>query len=531
MAVARFDANGALDPGFGNGGTVTTEVGAFDDSAVQVMVQSDGKIVVVGQTEIAANSSAINVALVRYDTAGALDPTFGSGGVASMSLGAAISAAYGAALQADDKIIVVGRVVAASTSDEFVARFDTSGALDASFGTGGVVILDFGGRGDGGHAVIVQPDGYIVVAGTSFNGPLFLDGAVATLTRLDPSGTPDPSFGTGGSVVASGPNITIFNSLVRQGDGRLVVFGASGPGAVAFKLFRYDATGAAEGGFAGGPGNFMTPISSGSLALGATGKFAMLGDNFTVTRVKSDGALDSDFALGGHVTLGIGTRGGAWSTLIEPSEDIILAGGALVGFDPSQTAMTLVRVLGSSPPCTGDQDCGMCEHCDGSGSCAIGSRAGCTAAKAGGAKLRIKNEGYRGASKLALKWRGTAPSFDPTSSDDVGICIYHYGERIAKVVAPADGDVGGGRTELFVSGATGTPDGSTKMKVTASVITPSPSRPRGRLDVARRAPLSSLSEFGPPVLLQLHLGDNACVEATFNTNRHVRRSSFTGRSD
>jgi uncharacterized delta-60 repeat protein len=197
---------------------VTTAVGTFNDSAVQVMIQSDGKIVVAGRTDTVADGSDYDIALIRYEADGTLDSGYGAAGIATASLGGGATGAYGAAIQADDKIIVVGRVDSMSPTavDLFAARFDTSGALDTSFDADGVVTLDFGNRGDGGHAVVVQPDGYIVVAGTSFNGPLFLDGAVATLTRLDPTGTPDPGFGTGGSVVESGPNITLFNALDRR---------------------------------------------------------------------------------------------------------------------------------------------------------------------------------------------------------------------------------------------------------------------------------------------------------------------------
>jgi uncharacterized delta-60 repeat protein len=529
IAVARFDATGALDAGFASGGTVMTEVGAFDDIAVKVMLQSDGKVVVVGSTETAADGSGINIALVRYDTAGALDATFGTGGVASVSLGSPFSVAYGAALQADDKIIVVG---AGDSGDEFVARFDTAGALDASFGTGGVVTLDFAGRGDVGRAVVVQPDGYIVVAGTSFNGPLFLDGAVATLTRLDSSGTPDPGFGTGGSVVVSGPNITLFKSLVLQSDGKLVAFGASGPGSVTFKLFRFDSAGVAEGGFAGGPSSFfMTAISSGALAIGGAGEFAMLGDGFPVTRVKTDGTLDADFGTAGHIVLGIGARGSAVATLIEPSGDIILAGSAHIDFEPSRNEMTLVRVLGSSPACTTDQDCGSCEYCNGAGFCAIGSRAGCIVAAARGGKLKIKNRSYSGKSKLTLKWRGTVPAFDPTAGDDVTICVHHAGERLVKAVAPADGTWTGTAPNFSYVDITRTPDGARKMFATAGLIKGGASGPE--LDAtAQGVPQPfNLGSLGPPVLMQLQLGDGACVEATFDTGRRINASTFSGRSD
>jgi uncharacterized delta-60 repeat protein len=541
LAVARFDASGVLDPAFGGGnGFVTTDIGPFNEYTVQVMIQSDDKIVVVGRTETVADGSDTDIVLVRYNSDGSLDGTFGTGGVVTTSLGVGSDTAYAAALQSDDKAVVVGGVAGTSATevDLFVARYDTSGSLDGTFGTGGVVTLDFGGRGDAGHAVVVQPDDYIVVAGTSFDGPLFVDGAVATLTRLDPSGTPDAGFGTGGSVIESGANVTIFNSLVRQSDGSLVVFGAAGPGGVTFRLYRYDSSGVADGGFAGGPSPFfMTAISSGALALGGGGEFAMLGDGFRMTRISSGGSLDPSFGQGGLVSLGLSAVGYALATVIEPSGDIVLAGTARVDFSPQNLGMTLVRVLGSSAACTTDLDCSACERCDGSGFCMAGARSGCTTATPGGAKLKMRNKSLSGKSKLVLKWSGAVPSFDPTMSDDVGICVYHDGDRILKSVAPAGGtcDAGpcwtGSAPDYSYLDVEQTPDGVRKMNVTAAVIKASARGPKLDATTQGVPPTYALGPPGPPVLLQLHAGNGACVEATFDADRNVKATSFSGTSD
>jgi uncharacterized delta-60 repeat protein len=541
IAVARFDSAGVLDAGFGSGGMVTTDIGPFDDCAKQVMIQSDGKIVVAGGSATVADGSMVEVALVRYESDGTPDATYGAGGIVTTSLGIADDVPEAAALQADDKTIVVGgaRTTSATAVDAFVARYDTSGALDGSFGTGGIVSLDFGGRADSPAGILVQPDGYVVVATTSYNGPLFEDGAIASLTRLDSSGALDAGFGTGGSVTESGATVNLFKSVIRQSDGSLVAYGASGPLAVSFRLYRYDSAGVADGGFSGSVSPlFMTPSSSSSVAIGPAGEFAALGDQWAVARVDSGGVLDTTFGSSGYVSLGIGVKGFVVSTLIEPSGDMILAGDTAVIYNPSASTrqMTLARVLGSSAPCIADADCASCERCD-TGFCVAGSRSGCTPAPSAGARLKIKNKSYLAKSKLALKWAGTVPSFDPTASDDVGICVFHDGDRIVKAVAPAGGTCGtspcwtGAAPNFSYSDSERTPDGVRLVKAKANGIKATAAGPELDLSSEGVPETSGLSSFGPPVLLQVQTGAGACVEATFTAGRRVTASSFSGKSD
>jgi hypothetical protein len=148
-----------------------------------------------------------------------------------------------------------------------------------------------------------------------------------------------------------------------------------------------------------------------------------------------------------------------------------------------------------------------------------------------GASLKITNKSFWGKSKLSLKWSGSVPSFDPTASDDVGICVYHYGRRILKSVAPADGTWTGSAPAFSYLDKTGTPDGVRKMAAVADQIKGSATGPK--LDsTSQGVPnTAALGPLGAPVILQLHLGGNACVEATFTTNRRDRATSFVGKSD
>jgi uncharacterized delta-60 repeat protein len=128
-------AGGALDPSFGKGGKVLTALGAKgDDTASGVVIQKDGKILVGGYRD--AELGRIG-ALVRYTTGGRLDASFGRGGTVLNE-----NLAYGVALQADGKIVTAGPGYSAATdSQEFeVARYTTSGKLDAGFGSAGTVV-------------------------------------------------------------------------------------------------------------------------------------------------------------------------------------------------------------------------------------------------------------------------------------------------------------------------------------------------------------------------------------------------------
>ena len=161
FAVARYNVDGSLDPTFGSGGKVTTDFGGFD-AASAVVIQPDGRIVAAGR------SGGGDFALARYNADGSLDPTFGSGGKVTTDFGGGFDAAFGVALQTDGKIIAVGQ--GASSFDFALARYNADGSLDPTFGSGGKVTTDFTGGFEDAIAVAIQLDGRIVVTGQTFSG-------------------------------------------------------------------------------------------------------------------------------------------------------------------------------------------------------------------------------------------------------------------------------------------------------------------------------------------------------------------------
>ena len=227
IVLLRYDTNGSLDPGFGNAGMVTTALSS-DAMALAIGLQSDGKIVAAG-TRGGFASPPMDAVLVRYNTNGMPDTSFGTAGtgVVTTDIGSSNNFANAVAVQLDDKIVVAGHAFvdfAADTSDIAVIRYNANGTLDSSFGAGGIVVTNLGGF-DNAFSVALQPlDGKIIVSGNTGSAGI---PRVAVL-RYDPNGVLDPGFGTGGIVTTSaiGPStIASGNAVVLQPDGSIVVAG------------------------------------------------------------------------------------------------------------------------------------------------------------------------------------------------------------------------------------------------------------------------------------------------------------------
>ena len=171
FCIARYDANGIPDAAFGVGGQVTTDFAGKGDQATAVAVQADNRIVVAGYCYAfnpAFNTYTGNFCLARYNTNGSLDATFGTGGKVVTITNLSNAGAYGLAIQPlDGKLVVAGVCYPSGSShgQYCVARYNADGTPDATFGTGGIVVNDISGTGDVAFAVALQPDGKILVGG------------------------------------------------------------------------------------------------------------------------------------------------------------------------------------------------------------------------------------------------------------------------------------------------------------------------------------------------------------------------------
>jgi uncharacterized delta-60 repeat protein len=364
-------ADGALDTGFSGDGKLTSDFGNTftGDSAVDVLVQPDGKIIVGGRTGGFGD-------LARYLPDGSLDASFGGDGSSAIS-GGAIAAL---ALQSDGKIVVAGGdIVIGSGVDFAVARFNTDGSLDDgsgndstpgdSFGTMGRVTTDFGDD-DTARAVAIQSDGKIVVAG--HRGPLSsgpdVDVAIARYNingSLDDGtagdSTPADDFGTAGKVRTDfAGDEDVARDVIIQPDGAILVAGhREFNGNPAFALARYLPTGDPDTSF-DTDGKLSTTFNGNSfanaVAVQSNGKiiaagavtFGINGSNFALTRYESDGSLDTTFGpnANGRTFLDIVPQGEDQANDVALQIDgRIVVGGFTGSFSNNGATFALARFL------------------------------------------------------------------------------------------------------------------------------------------------------------------------------------------
>jgi uncharacterized delta-60 repeat protein len=223
FALARYNPDGSLDSSFGTGGKVTTRF-TGDDAAHAVVIQSNGKIVVVG------NGDQGGFELARYTQHGRLDPSFGTRGKVTTDFGGN-APALAVAIQADGKIVTAGHIETSVIRDFALARYNPDGSLDPTFSGDGKLTTDFGGS-DQVLAVAIQADGKIVAAGlTDASGNNDF-----ALARYTSDGTLDPTFSGDGKLTTDFGGNDIAYGVAIQRDGKIVAAGTTGAD---FALARY----------------------------------------------------------------------------------------------------------------------------------------------------------------------------------------------------------------------------------------------------------------------------------------------------
>jgi uncharacterized delta-60 repeat protein len=191
-------SGGGLDPTFGTAGVVTTSVGSYNSSAALVVAtQPDGKIVAAGSAIGSWKGQTANddFAITRYNLNGSLDTSFGGAGQVLTDLGSTLDRAEDVVVQQDGKIVAVGY----SGGQLALVRYNANGSLDASFGGTGKILANVGrGSSDAAFRVSLQADSKIVVAGTTT--PTHTSNVDLFVERYNANGSLDTSFGTGGKV-------------------------------------------------------------------------------------------------------------------------------------------------------------------------------------------------------------------------------------------------------------------------------------------------------------------------------------------
>jgi uncharacterized delta-60 repeat protein len=353
---------GALDTTFGGTGMVSTPSAGVSSA---IAVQPDLKVVVAG--------SKINgyFEVARYKVDGSLDSTFGSAGIVSLPMSTFAAHAQAVAVQPDGKILVAGDAYVAgkknlTTVDWAIARLNTNGSLDTSFGGGaGYVLTNWQPPAKSpldnvARAIVLQPNGQIVVDG--YVG-LTLGAAGLGLARYNINGSLDTTFGTGGKLVNTGIGSELGQSLAIDSTGRLEVVGIATVGTtVEMAVARYLPNGTIDSTFGtGGVVHVLPSGASGAIAtsvgLQSTGRIVVYGQgNYassynlvpTLVRLNANGSLDSTFGSAGVYTE---PRMSMASTLlVQPTDDKLIAvgEGRLNGVREPNFWVTRVLADGSS---------------------------------------------------------------------------------------------------------------------------------------------------------------------------------------
>jgi uncharacterized delta-60 repeat protein len=294
--ITRFNSDGSLDSAFG-GGIFTTDFFGYSDSIRSIVIQPDGKIVAAGHVGIEGSKSIFG--LIRYNANGFLDSTFGIGGKVTTSFnGGQFDSAVALVLQANGKLVAAGRI----GDDVGLARYNSDGSLDPTFGNGGIVITNFAGQYVGVAALVLQADGKLVAAGKITND--------FGLLRYHPDGSLDSTFGSGGKVTTDfhGSNDGI-NKIVLQTDGKIVAAGyVYNNDTSDFGVARYKTNGTLDTTFGTG-GKITTDFSSGddeagSIVLQPNGGIIAAGNTYVVP----ENFYSSDFALARYLVDSVFTQ-------------------------------------------------------------------------------------------------------------------------------------------------------------------------------------------------------------------------------
>jgi uncharacterized delta-60 repeat protein len=357
-------STGPLDGKFGKGGKVTTVIGDGGDDVIRaIAVQSDGKLVAAGYSNEGTPSNPVyRFALVRYNTDGSLDTSFGTGfgtgdcmagGCVTTDINGVDDRAFALAIQPDGKLVAAGYSYSGNRRRFALVRYDIDGNLDTSFGpdADGTVLTDINSVDDEIFALAIQPsDGFIVAAGYSYQGAQY----VFAVARYDTNGSLDATFSGGVVTTDIGDRDQAFALVVQPADEKLVVGGTSkndASGVNEFALARYDTTGNLDSTFGTG-GVLTTPIGGGgddaiqSVAIQPDGKVVAAGYSyniqyvFALVRYNIDGTIDPTFGLSGIVTTAsapLGKSDFPYALAIHPNGKLVVAGRTNTG---NQTVFT-----------------------------------------------------------------------------------------------------------------------------------------------------------------------------------------------
>jgi uncharacterized delta-60 repeat protein len=320
--------NDNLDPTFDLDGRATADL---VDGAHDMALQADGRIVIINEFDV-----------TRFSADGSPDASFGSGGRVHIDFPGTLDRLRALAIQDDGRIIIAGLTWFGNNADVAVARLNSNGSPDATFGTNGMITTDSHGFGDDAADVLVQPDGYIVVGGISVQPGGDSDFA---LFRYTPDGDLDAGFGTGGiATINVGGRADIAHAIALQQDGRLLITGRvadSGGADPDIGVARFNPDGTLDTTFGvNGTASTVTPDTweqANDIAVQPDGRIVLVGHirppgmvptRFLMMRLEAAGTLDMGFGTDGVAETAIFSdeNDHATAVVLQPDGRIVVVG-------------------------------------------------------------------------------------------------------------------------------------------------------------------------------------------------------------
>jgi uncharacterized delta-60 repeat protein len=347
---------GSLDPTFGNGaGYVTTSTTAFKDGASTALVQPNGDIIAVGGAN--TSSTSRDFAVERYTPDGTLDTTFGSGGVVLTSFGSGAAHGPSGALYPQEGSANDGKIIEEgdyNNAQLALARYNANGTLDTTFGNGGEVLTAIPGvsyiSAPNGGCVVLTGNGQIVAFGMDDTSGQFV------LARYNSDGSLDTTFGQGGFVITTTPNrntATPNTDLLQEQDGTLIVTeGAVLTTGNAWAMYAYNANGTQDTSF--GNQGVVTTAAAGTPMAAAIyphsgtandGQIVLVGQQngtanagpVELARYNANGSLDTTFGIGGLLQTQLNT-GEVIQATVDASGRIVVTGTVIASADTTTLA-------------------------------------------------------------------------------------------------------------------------------------------------------------------------------------------------
>jgi len=353
--LARYNSDGTLDPSFGGSGIVVAAraTGVYP----RLAQQPDGKLLLANRSD----EATVGLLVLRFQADGTPDPTFGAAGAAVIP-SMFVSSIAGIAVAADGAIVVGARLSTFSGEQIGIARFGGDGLPDETFGDGGLLTVE------SPHsllalAFVMDAGGRILVGGYAFGlpGRFFTD---AFVSRFEPDGTQDSSFGTGGMAVIQLDTSTEVQALALQSDGKILAGGrAWGPEYFQSRwlLARFAENGAPDPQFGSGGKVEFNPSTGHDVILGiaatqagihVAGQTETLEKGLAAARFLESGALDTGFGPGGLAGAPGIPATGYNRLVVQPDGKVVVAGSGVVFSPVFAVDVFVARYSGESVPDT-----------------------------------------------------------------------------------------------------------------------------------------------------------------------------------